>query len=323
MTTAVQPDLRAVVDLARAAPSIHNTQPWQFVVEDGALVLMRDVARRLASIDPDGRQQTISCGAALWLARLALRVQGFDAQVELGLVEPVLARIRAVAGAPVTPLELALEHAARSRHTQRGPFEPRDVAPEVLDAFRAAAEAEHAWVQLLSGDEQVALAVLLGRAEDAELADPAYLDELRSWTGRPEGAVDGIPQAAAPTPQGRASKVRLRDFTPETAGPALGADSGAGVPPPVERPAVVVIGTSGDSRADWLTAGQAMAALLVRAFVDGVQASPLGPVVDQAWTRRRLAVELGAVGVPQMVLRAGYARPGATTPRRPVDEILR
>ncbi|MDQ1603333.1 MAG: hypothetical protein QOE01_1178 [Actinomycetota bacterium] len=321
MTTAVQPDFRAVVELARAAPSIHNTQPWQFVVEDGALVLMRDVARQLPSIDPDGRQQTISCGAALWLARLALRVQGFDAQVELGQVEPVLARVRAAAGDPVTPLELALEHAARSRHTQRAPFEPRDVAPEVLDALRAAAEAEHAWVHLLSADEQVALAVLLGRAEDAELADPAYLDELRSWTGRPEGATDGIPEAAAPTTRDRASRVRLRDFTPEAAGTAPG--PGTDVPPPVERPAVVVIGTPGDSSADWLTAGQAMVALLVRAFVDGVQASPLAQAVDQEWTRRRLAAELGAVGVPQMLLRAGYARPGAPTARRPVEEILR
>jgi hypothetical protein len=53
-----------------------------------------------------------------------------------------------------------------------------------------------------------------------------------------------------------------------------------------------------------------------------VQASPLGQVLDQPWTRRRLAGELGLVGHPQMVLRLGHAVPGPATPRRPVEDLL-
>ena len=99
------PDFTAVVELARLAPSVHNTQPWLFHAVGDVLTLSGDPARRLPALDPDARQQTISCGAALYLARLAMRLQGFDSIVERpsgSAAEGTLAKIRAVPGSPVT-----------------------------------------------------------------------------------------------------------------------------------------------------------------------------------------------------------------------------
>lgn len=325
MTTSTHPDLAAVVDLARQAPSVHNTQPWSFTAEGDVLTLRGDQTRRLRVLDPDSRQQTVSCGAALYLARLGLRVQGFDSVVEIprpGDGDP-LARLRAVQGSAVTAEEVALEHAARSRHMQRAPFEPRAVDPDVVEAMREAAQREGAWVHVLTtSTEQVPLAVLLSHADDFETADEAYRDELAAWTGRADDAQDGLTAEAtdlgAPV---RGSDLRLRDFAGGEAQPGTTGVPEDG-PPPVEHPLVAIIGTAGDGPSDWLVAGQALCALLLRAEVDGVQASPLGQVLDQPWSRRRLAGELGLVGHPQMVLRLGYARPGPATPRRPVQDLL-
>ena len=66
--TSPRPDHAAVVELARHAPSVHNTQPWHFEDDHGVLTLRRDETRRLPVLDPDARQQTLSCGAALFLA---------------------------------------------------------------------------------------------------------------------------------------------------------------------------------------------------------------------------------------------------------------
>ena len=77
------PDYPAVIELARTAPSIHNTQPWLFHGEGDVLTLMYDDERRLTVLDPDARSLTISCGAALYLARLSLRLQGDDSTVEI------------------------------------------------------------------------------------------------------------------------------------------------------------------------------------------------------------------------------------------------
>ena len=93
-------------------------------------------------------------------------------------------------------------------------------------------------------------------------------------------------------------------------------------PPAVERPLALVLGTQQDTATDWLRAGEALMALLLHGTVEGVQAQPLGQVVDQEWSRARLGAALGVVGHPQMVLRVGYAKPGPDSPRRALDEIV-
>jgi hypothetical protein len=324
--TRPQPDFSAVVDLARRAPSVHNTQPWRFRVTDGVLELRRDPERRLTALDPTGRQQVVSCGAALYLARVGLRVQGFDSRVEQR-PDPddadLLARVHPVAGHDVTDDDVVLEHAARHRHTQRGAFDPEPLAPELLARIRAAAEREGAWVRVLTDrDDLVGLTVLLARADEAEREDDAYRSELATWTRRPAESQDGVPTEAVTDVRHRASNLSLRDFALDSGNEPETERAGEDEPPVAERPAAVVIGTTDDSVGDWLVAGQALSALLVRAAVDGVQASPLGQVVDQSWARSRLAAELGVVGHPQMVLRVGHARPGPETPRRPVSDVL-
>lgn len=321
--TSHRPDLAAVVELARHAPSVHNTQPWHFEDDHGVLTLRRDESRRLPVLDPDARQQTISCGAALFLASLGLRLQGFEPMVEMARPSeaPILARVRAGAGGAVSAQDVALEHAARTRHMQRGPFEDREVEQEAVDAMRAAAQQTGAWVRFLAGTaEQLAVAVLLAHADDQEVSDEAYQHELAEWTSRPADARDGLVAAAVDLGgQSRASDLRLRDFT---GSPQHDLGTGGADAPAVEHPLVAVLGTAGDGPSDWVVAGQALSALLLHAEIGGVQASPLGQVLDRPWTRRRLAGELGLVGHPQMVLRLGHARPGPATPRRPVDDLL-
>jgi hypothetical protein len=321
--TSTRPNLAAVVELARHAPSVHNTQPWTFRDDAGVLTIGRDDTRRLPVLDPQARQQTVSCGAALFLAALGLRLQGFEPIVELArpTESPTLARLRAVPGRDVAPEDVVLERAARSRHMQRGSFDELEVDADTQDAMRAAAQREGAWVRFLSGtSEQLAVAVLLAHADDQETGDEAYQEELARWTARPPGDRDGLVGAAVDLGgRPRASDVRLRDFagTPHRPEWQDGDD-----PPVVEHPLVAVLGTAGDSTSDWLVAGQALCALLLQAETGGVQASPLGQVLDRPWTRRRLAGELGLVGHPQMVLRLGHAVPGPATPRRAVADIL-
>ena len=65
------------------APSIHNTQPWRFVLRPGSLDLYSDPQRAVPVVDPSGRQRAISCGAALFGARVALAAAQFDVVTSL------------------------------------------------------------------------------------------------------------------------------------------------------------------------------------------------------------------------------------------------
>ncbi len=64
--------LRRAAIRATRAPSVHNTQPWRFVVRDGGLDVVADWSRRLTVLDPRGRQLLMSCGCAVFNARVAL-----------------------------------------------------------------------------------------------------------------------------------------------------------------------------------------------------------------------------------------------------------
>ncbi len=96
-----------LIEVAARAPSVHNTQPWRFKVREHAIDLYCDRTRQLLT-DPAGREMLISCGAALYGLRLAVRSLGHLPEVELhpAPARPgLLARVRLGDPAPVTPDE--------------------------------------------------------------------------------------------------------------------------------------------------------------------------------------------------------------------------
>jgi hypothetical protein len=308
--------VRHVVQAAGLAPSVHNTQPWRFVRHPQRLDLWADSRRQLGVLDPDSRQLHLSCGAALLHARVAARALGLDVEVEL-LPDPsnlaLLASLSLTQGTDPTDDQLRLATAILNRHTHRGAFDARPVPPMLVDLLRQSAEAEGAQLREISGqDDLIALEVLLSRASAEEERDEAYTAELRNWVHDGIPTADGLPSEIVELVPG--SSLTQRTFgTPAQRAPE---------PPVAERPAVVVLLTDDDGPDSWLRAGQALAAILLRAADHGVQAQPLGQVTDLIAYRLGLRQALGLVGLPQLVLRMGYATAHARTPRRTVQDVL-
>ena len=75
----------ALADAARSAgsaPSIANTQPWHWRARGDTLELSADTSRQLNTADPEARLLTLSCGAALHHARVALSAAGWQVEVD-------------------------------------------------------------------------------------------------------------------------------------------------------------------------------------------------------------------------------------------------
>jgi hypothetical protein len=323
MTTLdMQTALRAAVDLARHAPSLHNAQPWSWRIAGGTAELSTDPGRAVPVADPTGREMLLGCGAALHHARMSLAADGWRVRLIVLPAPGVVARLELAGRQEPDPAAARLAVAATRRHTDRRPFTGDPLPAATLAALRVAVEAEGARLTLLTDpDDLLELAVLSAGAQRIQSTDPAYRAELAGWTGdRPGG--DGVPPGPVPHLTGpRHSDVALRDFEQATPGQAP-------IPAAVdERPTWAILYTVSDGPADQLRAGQALSALLLTAtdlgVAAGVQSQPVEVATARAQVDGRL---LDGLGHEQAVLRLGRPDPAApplpATPRRTLAAVL-
>jgi hypothetical protein len=308
-----------LIATAARAPSIHNTQPWRFRVGPGAIELYADPTRKVL-VDPVCREMLLSCGAALFGLRLAIRSIGYLPEVAL-LPEPaqlrLLARVRLGSPEPPTPWERQLLAAVPHRHTHRGPFADAPLPAGLMPALQHDALAENARLAVVGhpGFEQLADIVrAVSRRQDL---DPRAQADIRRWSrARGSQARDGIPAYALPVANSlEAGRLEQRDFNVGRGTGMLSPDG----PPPA---ATVILTTRGDSRADWLRAGQALNRLLLHAATRWVFASVYTQPLEAAAIRELIRNRLELAGAPQVVLQLGVSRIAQATPRRPPSELI-
>jgi len=308
-----------LISMAARAPSVHNTQPWRFKVGPQAIELFADTSRKLRT-DPLGREMLISCGAAVFGLRLAVRSLGYLPVAEL-LPEPdrlrLLARVRAGQPAAMTAAERAMLEAVPHRHTHRGPFEPGPLPAHLLAGLQHDAVAEGATLALADQHAYAKLVAIMTPASRVRDRDDENRAEMRRWTREAnDPARDGVPaHAFASRPADEAGRLRQRDFD---LGRGFGRLTDGGSPPP----ATAVLLTSGDGRMDWLRAGQALHRVLLHAASQWVFAALYTQPLEAAATRKLIKTSLALPGSPQVLLQLGVARATQATARRPAAELL-
>ena len=308
-----------LIATAARAPSVHNTQPWRFRAGRYVIEMYADQRRKLRA-DPAGREMLISCGAALFGLRLAIRSLGYVPIVHL-LPEPallrLLARIRLGRAEPMTSRESQMLAALPHRHTHRGPFAPGPLPAGLVAGLQHDALAEGATLALVDrAFVYQQLADIVGAAGRRQGLDPLARAEVRRWSRGPgDPARDGVPAHAFPAWAGRQpGQLPQRDFD---LGRGLGLVATGGPPPA----ATAVLLTRGDGRADWLRAGQALHRLLAHAASRWVFASLYTQPLEAAAIRALIRDRLALPGFPQMLLQLGLAHTIHTTARRPPDDL--
>jgi hypothetical protein len=282
--------LRAV----ERAESVHDSQPWWFqIVAGDRIELHANEDRWLKVADPGARGLFISCGAALFNLRMAIRVTGHNVAVWLlpdPVVDPYLLAsveiVTARTSGPTVPHQ-ELYDAITRRRTNRWPFTGPKVPANILATMKVEAAKEQGWLRLLDRPRTKQWLRAVDNARRELAADERYQDELRQ-------------------------------FTP-------------GYPPPStqfeRRPQLMALSTDYDRPLYWLRAGQALQRALLTGTRFGVVASFLGqplelfdmrypPGPDQT-VRREWPWKWPFAEVPQMVIRVGYTTPGRDDVFRP------
>jgi hypothetical protein len=286
--------------------------------------LYADPSRHVPATDPEGRDLVISCGAALHHLVVALAAHGWAGRVRR-LPDPQLPdHLATVELTPCTPTRTDVDMAAviPRRRTDRRRFGPWPVPGEVIGGMIELAEGQGLMVQAVADPRmRWRLYKAITAAAEMQEADPSYAAELGRWSGRPPGAVDGVPSANAPWPAAARGRMPLRAY----AHPGVAEAPGQGEP---ENAALLLLSTPTDSSASWLRAGEVTSAILLTATLAGLASSPLTQPLEVLETRAFVRDHVAAAKTahPQILLRIGWPQPGAhelpATPRRPLDDVV-
>lgn len=272
-----------VAEAAAHAASIYNTSPWWFSTVGSAICVRADSERTVPIADPTGRELTISCGAAAFTARVALRYLGLISQADVLPeldIPNLIVRLRW--GEELTQpsdYERRFFDEIAARRTHRGDFATDRLPVGLMSTLAEAAARENATLRIMTDDDhRTAMLAVVAAADCAFGLDGARLAEAAKWMSHAEGYPVDRGWGAQPQPESTA---------------------------PGSPGVVAVLTTPGDERADWIHAGQALQRVLLVAGSHGVgvamEATPLefGPLRDF------IGSELVRGDSPQMVLRFG------------------
>lgn len=316
--------LRFAVKYAILAPSNYNSQPWLFRIVGDDVEVYADRRRGLAVIDPDDRELLMSCGAAIYNLRVAVRHFGAEPIVRLfpDLDDPdLLAFVRFGIPAEADTAVDALFHAILNRRTNRLEMDRRPLPEGFVDELSRAVEEMGAYLHRVTDSETRAkVADLVEQGVIAMGSDKHYRRELSAWI-HPNRTTsrDGVPGHAQGLGDIRSIAepliLRAMDW-----GPERGAQLKKVV---TDAPELVVLTTASDSAHAWVEAGQALQRVLLGATAQGAGASFLNHPIQIAALRSKLAEVIGAPDeYPQAMLRIGYGQFVKRTPRRPLTEVM-
>lgn len=317
-------ELGVIKDAVRSAcraPSLHNSQPWQWVAGGGQLRLFLDSSRAMLA-DRPGREALIGCGAALDHLRVAMAAAGWRSHIARfpNPDDPNhLASIDFTPADDVSDDDRRRAKAIWARRTDRLPF----IAPmhweEFEPALRDAVDDQDVHLDVMPEDVRSQLADASQLADSLRIYDSSYHNELHWWTS-PFETSEGIPYTSLVS-AAESDRVDVNRAFPVTHHRERRTDI------PEDRSTILVLSTGNDTRGDALASGEALSAVLLECTMAGLATCPITHLTEIKVTRDLVAALLDVDRRPQVLLRVGLA-PGAEempkpTSRRPLDEVFR
>ena len=313
--------MKEVVRYATLAPSGHNTQCWQFRLDNRSIAILPDQSRRTPVVDPDDHHLYVSLGCAAENLVQAARTFGFMGDAEFnptsdGVITVALERSRA----EESPLFKAIPY----RQCTRTDYDGKPLDSAELRLLEAAGTGNGVAVVLLTergAMEKVLEYVVQGNT--LQINNPAFVGELESWIRFSDGEAirtgDGLTARSTGSPPAPRWLGRLlfRTFfrvKPENDKYARHIRSSAGI---------AVFASNADDKEHWVEAGRCYERFALQATALGIRNAFVNQPVEESILRPEFAKTLGLGDRnPDLVVRFGRGKEMPRSLRRPVESVL-
>jgi len=317
-SSGVTPLQHELVRYATQAPNGHNAQPWKFRLRNTRIDIVPDWKRRTPVVDPDDHHLWVSLGCAAENVVQAAAASGRDAEVS---VSPTAVE---VSMRPGSVRRSALFEAIPARQSTRGLFESQTIQPASLGQLERAVNDASVEVVLLTDRRQIArLRDYVVAANSAQMVDPAFVSELKSWIRFNEREAsrsrDGLYAGASgnpalPTWLGSLAFDFFFSAASENAKYAKQIETSFGI---------AVFAASTNDPSGWVAAGRSCERFLLQATALNIRTAFVNQPVEVASLRSSFARDFGFSNRrPDLIVRFGFGERLPASLRRPVEDVL-
>jgi nitroreductase len=313
--------IKDAVILACRAPSLHNSQPWRWVLDGNRLHLFADADRVVRGTDSVGREALISCGVLLDHLRVALAAAGRKATVDRFPNEKDPLHLASI---DVRPMDFVTDgHRRRAnaillRRTDRLPF----AAPPGWESFepelRDVVNSDAVQLDVIVDGLRPQLAQASQLTEALRLYDTSYHAELDWWTASFE-VTDGILHSSLVS-AAESDRVDVGRTFPVIHHRERRAEVDE------DHSKIIVLSTYDDSPYSVLRCGEALSTVLLEATAAGLATCTLTHITEVPASRAIVTELVGTNTIPQLLIRVGLAPAiedvPPPTPRRPIEDVF-
>ena len=312
-------EMRELVHYATLAANGHNTQPWRFAIQENTIEIHPDYTRHLPVVDPTDRALWISLGCALENLTVAARAAGYSPEI----VYPGNQDFIRVNFMVDTPQQSLLFNAIPERQNTRSEYDGQRVAVGDFDQIQTLPLEPGVSLRFATTPTEMETVVdYVNQGNLTQYADQAFVSELIEWLrfNKREALAshDGLYSACSGNPQ--VPRWLGRIFVAGTK-PQQQADSDA--KKLRSSAGAVVIASNIDDRATWVRTGRVYERLALKMTSLNIKSAFLNQPIEVKALRSQFQSAMGlGEGLPQLLVRYGYAQAMPKSLRRPVEAVL-
>ncbi len=318
-------DLINLTKYAIKAPSVHNSQPWKFKLEENSITIFPDYERILPVADRDNRELFISLGCALENLIIAAGYFGYHTEIEMRMEDPLKESIRVEFSSGNNQNYEKLFKNIEIRQSTRSKYNKALIPPADIEKLNEAGNQDQVLFLLLTAAVDIdPIIEITKRATVLQFLNKEFINELIKWirfsrrTAKKTG--DGLYSGTIGSPS--VPKWLGKLILKLTLDPKREARKNVNLMK--NSSGILIFIAKENSKEAWINLGRSFQRVTLTATSLNINHAHINAACEPIAARRELVevLQLNPEEQPFLIIRIGYSAKRPYSFRRPLKDVL-